>query len=91
MNGYAFIVTNNGYILCHPDLRAVVSCLSQGILRLYFNLNYCYNLPFFLFQFQGILKPSYNSIDMAEVELVNDGFGHREFNKDMLDVSIFEQ
>ncbi|EEB14544.1 conserved hypothetical protein [Pediculus humanus corporis] len=61
VNAYAFIVTNNGYILYHPDLRPV---------------------------FQGILKPNYNSIDMAEIELVSDGSGPREFNKDLLDLRL---
>ncbi|XP_071635813.1 voltage-dependent calcium channel subunit straightjacket isoform X2 [Temnothorax longispinosus] len=52
VNGYAFIVTNNGFILIHPDLRPV---------------------------FQGILKPAYNSVDMAEVELVDNDKGPRDF------------
>ncbi|CAK9822577.1 Voltage-dependent calcium channel subunit alpha-2/delta-3 [Anthophora retusa] len=52
VNGYAFIVTNNGFILIHPDLRPV---------------------------FQGILKPAYNSVDMAEVELMDQDRGPREF------------
>ncbi|XP_026319490.1 voltage-dependent calcium channel subunit alpha-2/delta-3 isoform X5 [Hyposmocoma kahamanoa] len=56
VNGYAFMVTNNGYILIHPDLRPV---------------------------FQGILKPSYNSVDMVEVELFDDDRKPREFSKEL--------
>jgi hypothetical protein len=44
-------------------------------------LSYC-------FQFQGILKPSYNSVDMAEVELVNDRREARDFNPKLREVSF---
>ncbi|XP_008550287.1 voltage-dependent calcium channel subunit alpha-2/delta-3 isoform X1 [Microplitis demolitor] len=57
VNGFAFIVTNNGYVLIHPDLRPV---------------------------FQGILKPSYNAVDMAEVELMDSNKGPREFDEGIL-------
>ncbi|GLV36977.1 straightjacket [Carabus blaptoides fortunei] len=59
VNGYAFITTNNGYILIHPDLRPV---------------------------FQGILKPAYNRVDMAEVELPDDELDPRDFNRTLLEM-----
>lgn len=39
-------------------------------------------------QFQGyILKPAYNSVDMIEVELLDDDKGARDFNPVLLTVS----
>lgn len=60
VNGYAFIVTNNGHVLIHPDLRPV---------------------------FEDILKPAYNSVDMTELELMDDDREARQFNANLLEVS----
>lgn len=60
VNGYAFIVTNNGHVLIHPDLRPV---------------------------FEDILKPAFNSVDMAELELMDDDREARQFDANLLEVS----
>ncbi|XP_037091167.1 voltage-dependent calcium channel subunit alpha-2/delta-3-like [Pollicipes pollicipes] len=51
VNGYSFLVDNNGYVLYHPDLRPVHREATK--------------------QFQEILKPNYNTVDLAEVEIVD--------------------
>ncbi|XP_018338432.1 PREDICTED: voltage-dependent calcium channel subunit alpha-2/delta-4-like isoform X2 [Trachymyrmex septentrionalis] len=45
VNGYAFIVSNNGYVILHPDLRP---------------------------DYKDQLKLNYNSIDLTEVEILDD-------------------
>ncbi|CAH1988428.1 unnamed protein product [Acanthoscelides obtectus] len=45
VNGYAFVVTNNGYILIHPEHRT---------------------------EFENILKPTFNRVDILEVEVLDD-------------------
>ncbi|XP_037045895.1 voltage-dependent calcium channel subunit alpha-2/delta-3 isoform X3 [Bradysia coprophila] len=57
VNGYGFLVTNNGFILSHPDHRPV---------------------------YRGILKPDYNSVDLAEVELIDDDSNPRDFSEDLI-------
>lgn len=86
MNGYAFIVTNNGYILVHPDFRPVVRFLNTNAVRSFIALIFNF-IVIFTIQFQGILKPSYNSVDMIEVELLDDDSEPREFSEKLLMVT----
>ncbi|XP_031786318.1 voltage-dependent calcium channel subunit alpha-2/delta-3 isoform X1 [Nasonia vitripennis] len=51
VNGYAFIVSNNGYVVLHPALKP---------------------------EYKGNLKLNYNSIDLTEVEILDDGRPPRE-------------
>ncbi|XP_012164247.2 voltage-dependent calcium channel subunit alpha-2/delta-3 isoform X1 [Bombus terrestris] len=59
VNGYAFIVSNNGYVILHPDLRPV---------------------------YKGTLKRNYNSIDLTEVEILDDGRGPRNPGPEVLEL-----
>ncbi|KAK7793435.1 hypothetical protein R5R35_010056 [Gryllus longicercus] len=58
VNGYVFVVTNNGYVLLHPDLRPVV---------------------------RGVLTSSYNSVDLTEVELLEESLP-RELDPEILEL-----
>ncbi|XP_039304426.1 voltage-dependent calcium channel subunit alpha-2/delta-3 isoform X8 [Solenopsis invicta] len=59
VNGYAFIVSNNGYVILHPDLRPV---------------------------YKGRLKLNYNSVDLTEVEIHDDGGGPRNPGPKLLEL-----
>ncbi|XP_043483150.1 voltage-dependent calcium channel subunit alpha-2/delta-3 isoform X1 [Leptopilina heterotoma] len=57
VNGYVFIVSNNGYVILHPDLRPVSN---------------------------GDLKLNYNSVDLTEVEILNDDSEPRQPGQEIL-------
>ncbi|KAK4887644.1 hypothetical protein RN001_003915 [Aquatica leii] len=59
VNGYAFIITNNGLLVLHPDHRK---------------------------EFKNIIKPTFNRVDLAEVELIDDTNEPRDFNKSLLEM-----
>ncbi|CAG9816549.1 unnamed protein product [Phaedon cochleariae] len=64
VNGYSFIVNNNGHVLYHPDLRPVEN-------------NDLY---------EDTLEPKYTSVDLTEVELVENDNGPRENHTFLLDL-----
>ncbi|KAG5895094.1 hypothetical protein JTB14_023267 [Gonioctena quinquepunctata] len=64
VNGYSFIVNNNGHVLYHPDLRP----LENNDL------------------YEDTLEPNYISVDLTEVELVENENGPRENHTILLDL-----
>lgn len=76
VNGYAFIVNNNGMILLHPDFRPIFQTFSHKLSN-----DSSEQL------FEDILKPAYNSVDMTEVELMDDDSYPRDFSQLLLNVN----
>ncbi|XP_068916556.1 voltage-dependent calcium channel subunit alpha-2/delta-3 isoform X1 [Tenebrio molitor] len=64
VNGYSFIINNNGHVLFHPDLRPLQN-------------NELY---------EDTLEPQYISVDLTEVELVENENGPRENHSVLLDL-----
>lgn len=93
MNGYSFIVSNNGYVLLHPDLRPVVSHIFNKHFTLRkkpLNTIYIFVLKItclVFFKEDGILKRNYNSIDLTEVEQFDDGVDGRQPGETLLTVN----
>nr|CAD7199593.1 unnamed protein product [Timema douglasi] len=77
VNGYSFIITNNGHVLYHPDLRPLIKNWNGQVTYVKCGDG---------FQFQETLKPEYNSVDLTEVELVDTDGGPRENNTLLLDM-----
>ncbi|XP_050313474.1 voltage-dependent calcium channel subunit alpha-2/delta-4 [Anthonomus grandis grandis] len=64
VNGYSFIVDNNGHVLYHPNLKALKNSD----------------------QYEQTLKPQYLSVDLSEVELIENESGPRENHSALLDL-----
>ncbi|XP_069952252.1 voltage-dependent calcium channel subunit alpha-2/delta-3 isoform X28 [Cherax quadricarinatus] len=75
VNGYSFMVNSNGYVLYHPDLRPVHEEANAEVQRRSRDRQEW---------FQDILKPNYNSVDFAEVELTDHEPGPRSNHSELL-------
>jgi voltage-dependent calcium channel alpha-2/delta-3 len=84
VGGYAFVIDQNGNILTHPDFRPTVRIFNLNFI-IFWSFNFYLNFKKTQFQ-GGILKPAYNSIDMAEVELMDDGYPLRDFSSYLVEV-----
>lgn len=72
MNAYPFIVSNNGYVLLHPDLRPMETFKIKANEKI--NQPQCQNTNKTECVF---LKNNYNSIDFTEVEQIDEEITER--------------
>ncbi|XP_068206802.1 voltage-dependent calcium channel subunit alpha-2/delta-3-like isoform X2 [Palaemon carinicauda] len=79
VNGYSFMVNRNGYILYHPDLRPVHEEANAEVLRKSRDKRKW---------FQDILKPNYNSVDFAEVELFDNDEDLRANDSELINLAM---
>lgn len=86
VNGYSYIVNNNGHVLYHPNLRPVVGHntiqLTKFKLCVYLWLQYSNK------EYEETLQPTYISVDLSELELIENENGPRENHSVLLDVSL---
>ncbi|KAG8330702.1 Voltage-dependent calcium channel subunit alpha-2/delta-4 [Homalodisca vitripennis] len=94
VNGYSFIVNNNGHVLYHPDLRPLfVETLKPNYnnvdlssVELVDSETMSLENNTLLMDFVETLKPNYNNVDLSSVELVDSETMSLENNTLLMDL-----